>query len=231
MARHPCRGLICFCTLAPKFIDPLIAFNQVEKYYGDVLALRIPQLSLEAGIYWVQGANGAGKTTCLKMIAGLLPFKGQVLLNDSVDSSKQPVAYRKKVNYAVAEPLYPEFLTGRELIALYQRTKGPGLIDAKELAQLLRTDSYLHTPVGTYSSGMLKKLSLLLAFLGDPALILLDEPLITLDVTTVQSMYALINRMHGLGASFMITTHQALEEDGVPLTGTLQVADKTMIRL
>lgn len=217
--------------LGPQTTDPLIAFNQVEKYYGDVLALRIPQLSLEAGIYWVQGANGAGKTTCLKMIAGLLPFRGQVLLSGSIDSRQQPIAYRKKVNYAVAEPLYPEFLTGRELIALYQRTKGPGVVDAKELAQVLHAESYLHTPVGTYSSGMLKKLSLLLAFLGNPTLILLDEPLITLDVATVQAMYGLINRVHAQGVSFMITTHQALEEDGVPLTGTLQVADKTMVRL
>ncbi|HEY0273246.1 MAG TPA: ABC transporter ATP-binding protein [Chitinophaga sp.] len=209
----------------------MISFNQVEKYYGDTLALRIPQLSLEAGIYWVQGENGAGKTTCLKMLAGLLPFKGQVVLNGEIDSRRSPIAYRRKVNYAVAEPLYPEFLTGHELIALYLRTKGPGAFPVEDLARMLGAGSYLQTPVGTYSSGMLKKLSLLLAFLGNPALILLDEPLITLDVATVAVMYDLINRLHATGVSFMITTHQALSEGGLPLAGTLRVANKTMVRL
>ncbi|PUZ30275.1 ABC-2 type transport system ATP-binding protein [Chitinophaga costaii] len=209
----------------------MISFNQVEKYYGDTLALSIPQLTLEAGIYWIQGENGAGKTTCLKMLAGLLPFKGQVLLDDHIDSRKAPIAYRKKVNYAVAEPLYPEFLTGHELIQLYLDTKGPGPYAVEELARTLGAGSYLQTPVGTYSSGMLKKLSLLLAFLGNPSLILLDEPLITLDVATVAAMYGLISRMHATGVSFMITTHQALSEEGLLLTGTLQVAHKTMVRL
>lgn len=209
----------------------MISFNQVQKYYGDTLALDIPQLSLEAGIYWVQGENGAGKTTCLKMIAGLVPFKGALLLNGSIDGRKMPVEYRKLVNYAVAEPLYPEFLTGVELIDLYKRTKGNGPYSPEELAESLGIRGYLKNPVGSYSSGMLKKLSLLLAFMGNSTLILLDEPLITLDVNTVAAMYTLINRLHAGGVSFMITTHQALTEGELTLTGTLSVADKTMVRI
>jgi ABC-2 type transport system ATP-binding protein len=71
--------------------------------------------------------------------------------------------------------------------------------------------SSIDKPIGTYSSGMLKKLSLVLAFLGNPKLILLDEPLITIDAESLKILYSWIREEHNKGVSFMLSSHQALD--------------------
>ena len=59
----------------------MLQFENIKKYYGSFLALEIPYLSINKGLWWVQGENGSGKTTFLKMIAGLHPFTGDIILN------------------------------------------------------------------------------------------------------------------------------------------------------
>ena len=71
--------------------------------------------------------------------------------------------------------------------------------------------SYLKNKLNTYSSGMLKKLSLLVAFVGDPKLVLLDEPFITLDTDAVSALDQIIANCYQNGVSFLISSHQALQ--------------------
>ncbi|MGV3539991.1 MAG: ABC transporter ATP-binding protein, partial [Rufibacter sp.] len=99
---------------------------------------------------------------------------------------------------------------------------------AEQLANTLGAEEFLHKATGTYSSGMMKKLSLVLAFLGQPSLILLDEPLITLDTATVQAMYTLIKERHRQGVSFLLTSHQDIEMPDLPLTATWLVQNQTL---
>jgi ABC-2 type transport system ATP-binding protein len=209
----------------------MLTLHQIKKRYYTALILDIPQLELPAGIYWIQGANGAGKTTCMKVIAGLIPFEGEALLLGDVSSRRQPLRYRQLVNYAEAEPLYPSFLTGEDLLHLYNTTKGRGRKDLRELAGMLGADAFLQNPVSSYSSGMLKKLSLVLAFAGTPSLILLDEPLITLDSATIPILYEWIRELHTQhGVTFCITSHQPISE-ALPVTATLAIAHKDLIFL
>ena len=135
---------------------------------------------------------------------------------------------RRAVNYAEAEPLFPSFLTGRDLLALYVNTKGGNKDWIYNVADTLGADVYIDNPVSSYSSGMLKKLSLLLAFTGNPSLILLDEPLITIDVAAVKTLYGLIREKQEAGVSFIITSHQPFDATEITLTGKLIVADKTI---
>lgn len=187
--------------------------------------LDIPRLELPPGIYWLLGENGAGKTTCMKVMSGLLPFKGEITLQGKVSSRREPVQFRRLVNYAEAEPLYPAFVTGRDLLQLYLRTKGGDATRIAAIAEQLGVNNFVNNPVSSYSSGMLKKLSLLLAFTGQPAIILLDEPLITIDTRTVTVMYQLIQE-YSAGVTFCITSHQPLDPAEVTLTGTLKLADR-----
>jgi ABC-2 type transport system ATP-binding protein len=88
---------------------------------------------------------------------------------------------------------------------------------------------YLSQLVGTYSSGMLKKLSITLAFLGDASLILLDEPCITLDTDALQALYTGIAERHRRhNTSFLISSHQPLHIDGLTSAQHLLVENGTL---
>lgn len=158
----------------------------------------------------------------LKSIGGFLFFKGQILL-DGISLKKQGVIYRQRVNFADAEPMYPEFLTGWEMIKMFKQAKGGPENQEDQLVESMHMGSYLGNPIGTYSSGMLKKLSLVLAFLGNPRLILLDEPLITIDVASLEILYQWIaDRYKAAGVTFLLSSHQPL--DTTVLSGVREIS-------
>jgi ABC-2 type transport system ATP-binding protein len=207
----------------------MLHFQKFEKRYGNFPALKIDELTIPAGIYWIKGVNGSGKSTLLKSIAGILSFKGDILLNNSISITKQPVAYRKLVNFAEAEPLFPEFLTGMEMISLFADAKGAPAGQAQQLIESMLMTAYVDRPVGSYSSGMMKKLSLLLAFLGKPEVILLDEPLITIDTASLKILYTWMAERHAQqGTSFLLTSHQPLDPAELPAATELLVDNQTL---
>jgi ABC-2 type transport system ATP-binding protein len=88
---------------------------------------------------------------------------------------------------------------------------------------------YLSTQTGSWSSGMIKRLSLLLAFIGDPALILLDEPLATLDNEAVLLLPELIREYHvNNGISFIFSSHYSFQADSFPVEKKLLIRDQTV---
>lgn len=183
----------------------MLDIKQLKKLYGSVEVINMQHLLLPAGKYWIKGANGSGKSTFLKVLAGLLPFKGDIILNNQYSINKNYVAYRKYVNYAPAEPIYPSFLSGQELIDFYSEIKKGDKQIIHTVKNILGIGNYINNPTGSYSSGMLKKLSLLLAFIGNPLLILLDEPFTTLDTETQKALHQLINSEKNI--SFILTSH------------------------
>ncbi|NCI51933.1 ABC transporter ATP-binding protein [Sediminibacterium roseum] len=207
----------------------MLQFNTVQKFYGDFLAMDIPSLSIPSGVYWLKGENGSGKTSFLKMIGGLHPFNGDILL-DGTSIKRNRVSFLQKVNYAEAEPLYPQFLTGKDMVNLYCKTKKAAEKDALQLLEQLHILDACQRPVGTYSSGMLKKLSLVLAFIGNAEWILLDEPLITVDKEAVAVICKLINDLHAeRNTSFIITSHQPFQHDALMPTIPMIAANKTIL--
>ena len=207
----------------------MLQVNNFSKTYKGRAVLRIDSFTLAPGSYWLRGANGAGKSTLLKAIAGVTPFEGDIVLAGRLSVKKQPVAYRRLVNFAEAEPVFPEFLTGLELIRLFKAAKqGPPHQEDFYLESLQMT-AYVHEPVGTYSSGMLKKLSLVLAFLGRPTCILLDEPLTTLEAAAVPVVCAwMATHQAQEGTSFLFSSHQALAGDLLPAVHQLRVEQATL---
>ena len=186
----------------------MLQFEQVYKSYDQQAVLEIPRLTLEKNIYWLQGPNGSGKTTFLRMLAGLVPFKGTISL-DGINLREQPLPYRRLVSFAEAEPLYPTFITGNELVNFYKAIRKADTTQTDMLVDFFRMHRFLSQPVGSYSSGMIKKLSLLLAFIGRPSLILLDEPLATLDEGAIYHMPDLINAYHKeFNTCFIFSSHQ-----------------------
>ena len=181
-----------------------------KKNYAGHAVLNVSSLQLQPGVYWIRGENGSGKTTFLKSVAGLIPFEGTIRWN-KIDLRKQRTAYVKRVSWAEAEPLYPSFLTGNDLIRFYCSTKGGTKEMRERFTRRLGVDAYCVDKLQTYSSGMIKKLSLVLSFLGNPELILLDEPFITLDEEAITQLSRLISELSAKGVAFCISSHQELK--------------------
>jgi ABC-2 type transport system ATP-binding protein len=187
----------------------MLHLQSFRKAFGGRTLISAPDCRIEEGIWWLQAPNGAGKSTLLRCIAGIIPFEGSISAH-GLDMRRQRQQYTRAVSWAEAEAQYPAFLTGNDLIAFYRATRGGTEADARQLLNRLDAAHYQQRPVSTWSSGMVKKLSLVLAFLGEPKWILLDEPLITLDAAAQAACGELIAEHRARGASFLITSHQPL---------------------
>ncbi|MBY0426697.1 MAG: ABC transporter ATP-binding protein [Cytophagales bacterium] len=210
----------------------MLHISNFKKSYNQHIVLEIPELEFPQGILWIKGVNGSGKTTLFRCISGLIPFDGHIVLNNGLDLKNHPIEYRKLVNYGEAEPQYPGYLSGMDLISFVGKAKGAEVKQIDYLLDSLDVRSYVKQPVGTYSSGMQKKVSLIMAFLGQPKLIILDEPLTTVDAKASETIFKLImeyNQKHG--ADFLISSHQLFEETDIPVSGQYLVHNQTIQRL
>ena len=193
----------------------MLQLTDYKKYYGSKLIIESTGYEFREGLHWVKGENGSGKTTLFKSLAGLLPFDGAISLLECV-LKNQPDQYRLSVNYAEAEPVFPPMVKGSDLMRLYEKYKQATIGQAEEICETLGIN-FLDETFDTYSSGMGKKLSILLALLGQPKVVLLDEPLVTLDVKSVEAMLHLISLYRSrYNTTFLISSHQAFEK------GTIQ---------
>jgi len=206
----------------------MLQLTAIQKSFGSHHVFAIDELFLQNGLYWLKGANGSGKSTLMKLIAGLLPFKGEILLNEKISIHKHPADYRMLVNHSAAEPIYPSFLTGNELLEFIRVIKKGTSQKTEEIKEILSIDNYLANPTGSYSSGMLKKLSLLLAFTGKPDWILLDEPFTTLDHASQSALCGLIRQRHKEGISFIITSHHDIETADIHFDKIFTLKDKQL---
>jgi ABC-2 type transport system ATP-binding protein len=202
-----------------------------KKYYKEELILGVDSLVLPSGIHWLQGRNGSGKSTFLRSVAGLIPFEGEIRLNEYLDPVKTPVDYRCQVNYAESEPLFPGFLCGKEILQFTSEMKKAKSSQMEELVEIFGLSAFFEKPASSYSSGMTKKVSLAMAFLGDPALILLDEPFITLDTESFSRLSSLIRYKGKDGISFLISSHPDFNEAGFTGYSTYRVENQKITRL
>lgn len=208
----------------------MLQIKELKKSYGGHLVLQVPSLFLSEGIHWFKGANGSGKTTFFRTLAGMLPFEGEIKMGEW-DIRKQPIDYRLHINYGEAEPDYPEFLTANDLIQFVAQAKRASAEQVQSLIQTLGIEPFLYQPTGTYSSGMLKKTSLALAFIGQPKVIILDEPLITIDDATVVRVYELVRDYNARGVTFLLSSHQDFRFDALPIKQLFEVKNKTITEI
>jgi ABC-2 type transport system ATP-binding protein len=200
-----------------------------SKSFSGELIISVPSLELDSGTYWIKGENGVGKTTFFRSLAGLIPCEGNVEFRDGISLRQFPVRYRERVSYGEAEPLYPGFLTAKDLIRFVANARNSSTHQQDLLINKFGIGQYFEKPCATYSSGMLKKLSLAIAFLGAPKLIILDEPLITLDEYAQKTLVSLIDEyIREYEAIVLLSSHQFLENANIHINQSFCMKNKML---
>ena len=159
------------------------------------------------------GPNGAGKTTLLRLLAvQAYPTSGTVHYGD-LNVHEQPYRYLRDVGLVHAGPELPEHLTAVELLEWILRSRG-GWMDEESPARInrllnrLRLDERRSNLIGTYSSGMVQKAQVAAAFVADPEIVLMDEPLRSLDTATTEATANLIQDFVEDGGLAIVASHQ-----------------------
>jgi ABC-2 type transport system ATP-binding protein len=163
----------------------------------------------EAVALW--GANGAGKTTALRCLLGLLPFEGQVTVAGK-DVQKQGKEARRLIGFVPQELNFHDDMTAAETITFYARLKKvPGGSDFTSLLDRLELTSHIQKPVRDLSGGLKQRLALALALLADPPILVLDEPTANLDIRAREDFLLLLHDLKISGKTLVFSSHR-LEE-------------------
>ena len=184
----------------------------LSKTYASVPAVKNVTFALEPGQVWgCLGPNGSGKSTTVKMLTGLLePTRGKVLFNGE-NIHKDLVSYRKHLGYVPEEPnLYP-YLSGYEYLEMVGTLRGMlrSHLDKKinTLLELLSMHPHRHGSIASYSKGMRQRILLIAALMDDPRILIFDEPLSGLDVTTALVVKNLIKALGEQGRAVFYCSH------------------------
>lgn len=162
-----------------------LALKGITKQYGSKRALDDFSYSFEEGVYGLLGPNGAGKSTLMKIITqSVKPTGGEITL-DGDDIFKQKEEYRKRIGYMPQQQTIYPFYTGRQFLNYMGLLKGEGRksLDDKIQFYLEKVNliSVADKKIGTYSGGMKQRLLIAQTFLGDPDIMIFDEPTAGLD--------------------------------------------------
>lgn len=197
---------------------PALEASDLRRTFGQVVAVDGLDLTVPRGaVYGFLGPNGAGKTTTIRMLLGLLqPDRGTVRLFGNTLVPRHAHRLLRDVGALVETPsLYPH-LTGRENLDVTLRLIGAAPSRSDEVLELVDLQSAARRPVSGYSLGMRQRLALALALLGEPKLVVLDEPTNGLDPAGIRTMRNLIRslaRDHGL--TVLLSSHLLAEVEQV----------------
>lgn len=180
--------------------------------YGQLPVLKDLNFEIKDGeLVGLIGLNGAGKSTTIKEIIGLLqPQAGTITLN-GLTLTTDPENYRKQIGYIPETPALYEELTLKEHIEItamaYDIPMTEAMRRAESLLKTFRLDNKLDWFPANFSKGMKQKVMVLCAFLIEPALYIIDEPFLGLDPLAINSLLELMGQMKNEGASILMSTH------------------------
>jgi ABC-2 type transport system ATP-binding protein len=191
---------------------PAIETKKLSKYYGKFPACIDINLNIKkSDIFAFIGPNGAGKTTTIKMLTGILkPTEGEVLIN-GININQEPLRAKKIIGYVPDRPFLYEKLTGKEFLNMVKEIFN---INDDKYNNLLEFyleyfdfKDRINDLIENYSHGMKQKIILISAFIHDPEIIIMDEPLIGLDPKSTKLLKELIINLSKEGKTFFISTH------------------------
>ncbi|MBC8402153.1 MAG: ABC transporter ATP-binding protein [Candidatus Marinimicrobia bacterium] len=186
----------------------MIELHQFEKYYGKFQAVRPTSFSVARGeVFGLLGPNGSGKSTIIKAIVGLLKPNGGKILVDGVELSKNPVAVQRLISYIPQRICMPDNLTGKEVLEFYASLRGCDQTQVNEVLELTRLAEHRDKYVGEYSGGLLQRLGLAVAIIGETPILILDEPTLNLDPRGMKLLRQFVQTRKAQGATILFASH------------------------
>jgi len=190
----------------------MIRVHGLTKYYSGRPAAKDISFNVEKGeVFGLLGTNGAGKSTTIKMMCGLLkPTRGSIQIG-GIDLQRQPLKAKSLMGYLPENPLIYDKLTGAETLELIGKLRklSKKLIDQRieYYAKSLGLDEQIYHEVGTYSKGMRQKIAIAMTLIHDPDVVLLDEPASGLDPRYTKLLKDWVKNLSANGRTILLSTH------------------------
>lgn len=189
--------------------QPVIEMHAVGKRFGKLTALDEVSLTLKEGeVLGLMGHNGAGKSTSMKLILGLIrPTGGELRVFGHDPGGPEANDLRLRLGYLPENVQFYEQLSGFEVLDYFARLKRIGRGVVEPLLERVGLGHAMHRRVKTYSKGMRQRLGLAQALIGEPRLMLLDEPTVGLDPMATRDFYGMVDELRGRGVSVILCSH------------------------
>lgn len=193
-----------------------IVVRNVNKFFGQKHVLKDINLEIPFGhIYGLLGPSGCGKTTMVKIIAGILEAtSGEAYV---LGQAMPQLSLMNKVGYmAQSDALYGSLTAAENLQffgSIYGMNKGEIKRRTEEVMALVNLSADLHKPVQAFSGGMKRRLSLAMAILHNPPVLVLDEPTVGIDPLLRKNIWAELYKLAAQGVTILVTTHVMDEAD------------------
>lgn len=184
----------------------MIKIKNLYKTFAKVKVLKNLDLTIKSGgIFAVLGPNGSGKTTLIKSILGMvIPDKGTILICDK--NILKEHLYRNDIDYLPQIANFPANLTVKELIKMIKTLRSKPTYET-ELIKTFKLTPFLNQKLGNLSGGTRQKVNLILTFMFDSELIILDEPTTGLDPISLIRLKTIIQEEKEKGKTILITSH------------------------
>jgi len=186
-------------------LSEILSFNNISKKYGSLKALDNLSLSVEKGsIYGILGPNGSGKTTALGIALGVIIQDGGNYLwfgNNSGDH------HRKKIGALLETPNFYPYLSAQQNLKITARVKGVEEADVERVLEVVKLSERKKSKFSTFSLGMKQRLAMASALLGDPEVLVLDEPTNGLDPQGIAEVRELIISLGEKGKTILLASH------------------------
>ncbi len=199
-------------------MSTIISAKGVSKWFGEVVALNDLNVEIETGVTGLLGANGAGKSTFIKLALGLYyPSRGSISVFGKAPRNDMSVL--RRIGYCPELDTFYDNMTGYEYVYWLSRYWGMsaknGRIAAEQACERVRMTDRMDDPIEEYSKGMRQRIKIAQALSTDPDLLFLDEPMAGLDPQGREEMFSLIRELGDNGYSVLVSSHILYEVERV----------------
>lgn len=190
----------------------MLKLENLTKKFGHYTAVNNINLEINSGdLFGFLGPNGAGKTTTIKMIVGLYSPTAGTIYFDCNDVSDDPVNIKRHFGYVPDQPYIYDKLTGKEFLyfsgGLYDLPKNVIKDRIDELVDLMKIGDWLNKRTEEYSQGMKQRITFASAFLHNPKMLVIDEPMIGLDPQSAHIVKQVLQKKAREGMAIFMSTH------------------------